>query len=582
MRLSTYFMPTRKEDPADAEIASHKLLVRGGYIRMVARGIYDYLPFGWRSIRKIEQIVREEMERAGAQEVLLPAVQPSELWEESGRWEDYGPELLRMKDRKGADFCLGPTHEEVITAMVRGEINSYKQLPQNIFQIQTKFRDEPRPRFGLLRAREFIMKDAYSFDLDEESAERSYDEMFETYGRICDRLGFEWRAVEADTGAIGGSRSHEFQVIADEGEDRLVHCPECGYAANVEIAEVDVEVADVDRDDESFASLETVETPDARTIEEVSGFLDVEPSDCVKTLIYLADDDPVAILVRGDYGANDIKVEDYLREEVGLQFDELHMAADAAVTELTGAPVGFAGPVGLDFPVYADRTVEGMTNFVVGANEADAHHVGVNWERDFHVDGFGDIRKADEGDPCPECGEPLETSMGIEVGHVFFLDTKYSEPLEATVLDKNGVATPMIMGCYGMGITRMLAAVAEQNHDEDGLVWPMPIAPFQAMVLPLQMNSDEVVETGDRLYDELQEAGVEAVLHDRDEGVGAKFKDADLVGIPIRIAIGTRGLDEGNVELKLRWEDEMELVPVDEVADRVVELVEEHGADVEI
>lgn len=581
MRLSKSFMPTRKEDPADAEIASHKLLVRGGYIRQVARGIYDYLPLGLRSLRKIKTIIREEMDRSGAQEVLLPAVQPAELWQESGRWDEYGPELLRMKDRKGGDFCLGPTHEEVITAMVRGEINSYKQLPQNIYQIQDKFRDEPRPRFGLLRAREFSMKDAYSFDIDEEAAEQSYDEMYETYARICDRLGFEWRAVEAPTGAIGGSRSHEFQVIAETGEDELVHCAECDYAANVEIADVDTSAeASPETGDEQ--SMETVDTPEKRTIEEVSEFLDVEPARCVKTLIYLADDEPVAVLMRGDHEANDIKVDDFLTDERGLEYDELHMANDAAVRDVTGAPVGFAGPVELDIPVFADRSIEGLTNVVVGANAADEHHTNVNWGRDVDIDAFGDFRKARAGDPCPACGAPLDSSEGIEVGHVFFLGTKYSEPLGATVQDEHGVDTPMVMGCYGMGVSRILAAVAEQNHDEDGLVWPMPIAPFQALVMPLQMGADEVVETAESLYEELEDRGIEVAIDDRDEGIGSKFADSELIGFPIRIAIGTRGLDDGNVEVQLRWEDDHELVPVDEAADVVSDLVDEYGADVDL
>jgi prolyl-tRNA synthetase len=578
MRLSQSFMPTRKEDPADAEIASHKLLVRAGYIRQLSRGLYDYLPLGLRSLHKIERIIREEMNRSGAQEVLLPGVQPAELWEESGRWEDYGPELLRMEDRKGADFCLGPTHEEVITAMVRGEINSYKQLPQNIYQIQTKFRDEPRPRFGLLRAREFIMKDAYSFDIDQEGAEASYDAMYEAYGRICDRLGFEWRAVEAPTGAIGGSRSHEFQVIAETGEDDLVHCSECDYAANVEIAQVAAEVEERP-ESEMSGDLETVETPEKKTIEEVSSHLEVDPTDCVKTLVYLADDEPVVVLMRGDHEANDLKIEEFLRDEAGLEFDELHMASDKSVRDVTGAPVGFAGPVELDLPIYADSAVRAMADFVVGANEDDRHHTNVNWGRDFDVEQFAEFREAGAGDPCPECGSSLETSQGIEVGHVFFLGTKYSEPLGATVQDEHGTDRPMIMGCYGIGVSRILAAVAEQNHDDDGLVWPMPIAPFQATILPLQMNSDEVVETAESLYSDLQDMGVEVLIDDRDEGVGAKFKDADLYGIPIRIAIGTRGVENGEVEVKLRWEDDDELVSVDEAADHVAELVDEYGAD---
>ncbi len=573
MRLSSLFMPTRKEDPAEAEIASHKLLIRGGYIRMVARGIYNFLPLGQRSLRKIKTIIREEMDQAGAQEVLLPGVQPSDLWEESGRWEEYGPELLRFEDRKGGGFCLGPTHEEVITDMVRGEVNSYKQLPMNIYQIQTKFRDEPRPRFGILRAREFIMKDAYSFDVDEEAAADSYDEMFDAYSRICDRLGFDWRAVEADTGAIGGSRSHEFQVITDTGEDDLVSCPDCGYAANIEKADVPATSVDtVEPSDE--LELETVETPDQTTIDEVSDFLDVAPEQCIKTVIVLADDEPLAVLVRGDHEVNEIKVRDYLRDELDRDFTHLHLAGDQTVREVTGAPVGFAGPIGLDMPILADRAIQSITDGVVGANDANAHYTGIDWSRDLDVEAFADLREARGGDPCPECGESLETNQGIEVGHVFFLGTKYSEALGATIQDEHGQQRPMVMGCYGIGVTRILAAVAEQNHDDDGLIWPMPIAPFEVTILPLQMQSDEVVETAEQLYDDLQEAGVDVLLDDRDEGVGAKFKDADLIGIPLRIVVGTRGVDNGELEFKLRWEDEQTDVAIDEAADRAIEVVE--------
>jgi prolyl-tRNA synthetase len=543
----------------------------------LTRGIYSFLPLGWKSIKKIQRIVREEMDRAGAQEILMPGVQPSELWQESGRWEDYGPELLRFQDRKGGDFCLGPTHEEVITDLVRGELNSYKQLPLNLYQIQAKFRDEPRPRFGLLRGREFIMKDAYSFDLDEEGAEASYEQMYEAYGRICDRLGFEWSAVEADTGAIGGEKSHEFQVVTDTGEDKLVSCPECGYAANIEKAELPSEGFEAPEAGD-LQSMETVETPGKTTIEEVCDYLDVAPTDCVKTLLYEVDDQAVAVLVRGDHSANDIKVRDFLRDQVGMEFATLEMADDGTVYDLTGASVGYAGPVGLDVPIYADNAVREMANFVVGANADDTHRRNVNWERDFDVEGFADLREAEAGDPCPECETALETSRGIEVGHVFYLGTKYSDAMGASVQTQDGVDQSLIMGCYGMGITRILAAVAEQNHDDQGLIWPMPIAPYHATVLPLQMNSDEVVETGERLYDELQEAGVEVMIDDRDEGVGAKFKDADLIGIPVRVAIGTRGLEDGNVELKLRDEDDDELVPVDEVVDRIVEIVDERGA----
>jgi prolyl-tRNA synthetase len=574
MRLSSMFMPTRKEDPAEAEIASHKLLIRGGFIRMLSRGIYSFLPLGWRSLDKIEQVIRQEMNASGAQEVLLPGVQPAELWQESGRWEDYGPELLRMEDRKGSEFCLGPTHEEVITDLVRGELNSYKQLPINLYQIQTKFRDEPRPRFGLLRAREFIMKDAYSFDIDEEAADESYQQMFDAYARICDRLGFEWEAVEADTGAIGGSRSHEFQVLTETGEDKLVACTSCDYAANIEKA--GLPDAQTETSDDEGEALERVETPGKKTIREVSDYLEVSPTQCVKTLVYLADEQPVLVLVRGDHEANDIKVRDFLREQTDLEFTELNMANDAAVRDVTGAPVGFAGPVGLDhdFPVYADVSAFSVRDAVVGANEADAHYTGLDWSRDVELDGVADLRQAEAGDPCPECGEPLASQRGIEVGHVFFLGTKYSDALGATVQDEDGQDRSIAMGCYGMGVTRILAAVAEQNHDEDGLIWPMPLAPFQVTILPLQMGSDEVVDVSEDLYEELQNRGLEVLIDDRDEGVGAKFKDADLIGIPIRVAIGTRGVENDEVEVKLRWEDDDENVPVADAADHIEHLVE--------
>lgn len=571
MRFSKAFMPTRKEDPADADVVSHKLLVRGGYMRMVARGIYTFMPLGWRSVRKIEAIIRDEMDAAGAQEVHMPMVQPSELWRESGRWTQYGNDLLRFKDRKDTSFCLGPTHEEVITDLVRGELTSYKQLPTNLYQIQTKFRDEPRPRFGLMRGREFVMKDAYSFDLDAEGANASYDIMFDAYSKICDRLGFDWVAVEADTGNIGGSRSHEFQVLADTGEDEIVSCSNCDYAANVEKAEIKVDVEERAADAD-LSDYETVDTPDAKTIEEVSGFLKRDASDFVKTLLFMADGDALAVLVRGDHDANEIKVKDLLKEE-GRELEELRMAGDAEVEEITGAPVGFAGPVGLDIPIYADPAVKAMTNFIVGANEADKHHVGVNWGKDFDVTTWRDLRVATDGDQCGRCGGTFELSRGIEVGHVFYLGTKYSEAMDAKVLDENGKAVPMEMGCYGIGVTRILAAVVEQNHDDWGIKWPMAIAPYHVMVLPLQMNNDAVVAEAERIYEELQAAGIEVLIDDRDERAGSKFKDADLIGIPLRITVGGRGLDEGIVEYKPRGAKDFEKVATGDVVDRAIEYV---------
>lgn len=569
MRLSKYFAPTRKEDPADAEVVSHKLLVRGGYIRMLTRGIYDLLPLGWRSVRKIEAVVREEMDRAGALEVMLPAVQPAELWEESGRWTEYGPELLRFEDRKGAKFCFGPTHEEVITDLVRGEIKSYKQLPLNLYQIQTKFRDEIRPRFGLMRGREFIMKDAYSFDVDLDAAEESYQAMFDAYHRICKRLGFEYRAVEADTGNIGGTASHEFQVLADTGEDEIVSCTECGYAANVEKAEAKIAVTP--REEGDFEARKTVDTPGARTIDEITDFLDVDADQVVKTLIYRAGDQAVAVLIRGDHQANEVKIAHAIRQALELEFADLEMATEAQTEAATGAPVGFAGPVDLEIPIVADAAVEGMSNFVVGANADDAHHINVNYGRDFAVAAFEDLRMVGAGDTCARCGGTLETRRGIEIGHVFLLGDKYSQSMEATFLDDNGKAQPLQMGCYGIGITRILAAVIEQNHDDDGIIWPMPIAPYQVLLTVLHPDNEEVMAVADRYYEGLQEAGIDVVMDDRDAGIGAKFKDADLIGIPLRITLGNRGIKNGEVEMKWRDEQDRSTAPIDDALTVIIE-----------
>jgi prolyl-tRNA synthetase len=574
MRLSQMFIPTRKEDPAEAEVVSHKLLVRGGFIRMLARGIYDYLPLAQRSLRKIEQIIREEMNRAGAQEVLLPSVQPSELWEESGRWEAYGSELLRFKDRKGSDFCYGPTHEEVITDLVRGDVSSYKQLPLNLYQIQTKFRDEPRPRFGLMRGREFIMKDAYSFDIDEEGAKKSYDVMFEAYQNICDRLGFDYVAVEADTGNIGGSLSHEFQVLAETGEDEVVSCQECGYAANVEKAEMQFD-DDLGPVDDELGELEQVDTPHKRTIDEISEFLDVAPARCIKTLIYKVDDEPFAVLMRGDHSANELKIRTFIHEHTELGDGEIRMASDSEVGSIIRAQVGYAGPVELDIPIFADLAVEPMTNAVTGANETNAHLINVNPGRDFEVDSFSDFRAAQEGDLCGRCGGEFELFRGIEIGHVFYLGTKYSEALDANVQDENGELHPMEMGCYGIGVTRILAATVEQNHDDDGIIWPINIAPYEVAILPLQVDHDGVREACESLYEELRDAGVEVVIDDRDIGVGPKFKDADLVGIPVRVALGTRGLDGGGFELKLRHESDREDLEIDGAADEILRIIDD-------
>lgn len=574
MRLTKLFVPTRKEDPADAEVASHKLLIRAGYIRMVARGIYSFLPLGWRSVRKIEQIVREEMDRAGAQEILMPGVQPAELWLESGRWQGYGSELLRFKDRKGGDFVLGPTHEEVITDIVRNNIASYKQLPVNLYQVQTKFRDEPRPRFGLMRGREFIMKDAYSFDVSREAAEASYQVMYDAYQRIFKRFGFEFRAVEADTGNIGGSLSHEFQVLAETGEDVIASCPVSGYAANVEKAEI-VLIEDERADDVILEELAEVHTPNTKTIDEVSTFLERSAEQVVKTLIFVSDGQPIAVCMRGDHTVNDVKLRAYLREHTEISCNEIELADDELTAKITKAPVGFAGPVGSSIPVIADLTVKSMANFVVGANKKDTHLTGVNWGRDFEPIGFTDLRMAQPGDICARSGEPYEFVRGIEVGHIFYLGTKYSKAMKASLQAEDGQLHDIEMGCYGIGVTRILAAAVEQNHDDNGMILPMPIAPYHVIVQPLQMRKEEVVEAGEALYAKMQARGIEVLLDDRDLRPGNKFKDSDLIGIPLRVTIGARGLKEGKVEFKRRAGGEVEMIEIDKIVDHVSAIIDE-------
>ncbi|HET6147372.1 MAG TPA: proline--tRNA ligase [Polyangia bacterium] len=560
MRLSKSLIPTLKEAPAEAEVPSHIYMVRGGYLRKVAAGVYSFLPLGWRVVQKISRIIREEMNRAGASEVFLPAVVPAELWQESGRWEQYGPQLLRFKDRKGGDFVIGPTHEEVITALVRGDVRSYRQLPLNLYQVQTKFRDELRPRAGLMRGREFIMKDAYSFHVDEKDATREYHVMYDAYARIFQRCGLRFRAVEADTGNIGGSLSHEFQVLTETGEDALVACDRCDYAANVEQA-VSRETGAPAAASGAGAAVTKVHTPGKHSIEDVAQFLKVAPTTLVKTLIYLADGKPVAVLVRGDRSVNEIK----LKKALGAH--DLLLASDAAVREVTGAPTGFAGPVGLKAPVHVDLEVTAMADFVVGANEADQHLTGVNLDRDFKAAARGDYRQAAPGDRCARCAEgTLQGYRGVEVGQVFFLGTKYSKPMGCNFLDTDGVEKPMQMGCYGIGVTRIVAAAIEQNHDKDGIVWPVPIAPYEVELLALQADDPKLVEACDRIYDQLTRAGVEVLYDDRDERPGVKFKDADLVGIPYRIAVGKKGLVEGVAEVKLRRGPEVRKIKIDDVA----------------
>jgi prolyl-tRNA synthetase len=571
MRWSKTLIPTLKEDPADAEVVSHKLLVRAGMIRQISRGIYNYLPLALRVIRKIETIVREEMDRAGAQELLLPVVSPAELWQESGRWEVYGKELLRFKDRHERDFCLGPTHEEVITDLVRRVVRSYRELPFNLYQIQTKFRDEVRPRFGLMRGREFVMKDAYSFHTDVEDCRREYENMYQAYQRIFTRCGLKFRPVEADTGAIGGSLSHEFQVLADTGEDALVSCTRCDYAANVQKAEVKGQRLSGRNLKESSPPLKKVATPGKKTVVEVSNFLGLAAERFIKTLVYKIDSGAVvAVLVRGDHEVNELK----LRTVLGCK--EVALADEAEVESATGVATGFLGPVGLKLRIVADHSIQGMRGGVTGANEANAHYLEVDQERDFTPSVFADLRTAMAGEACPRCeGGVLEICRGIEVGQIFYLGKKYSESLGATYLDAEGRERPIEMGCYGIGITRLVAAAVEQNHDPHGIIWPLSIAPFHVFLLPIQYGDKAIAEITDRLYDELSRSGVEVLLDDRDERPGVKFKDADLIGVPLRVTVGAKGLERGGVELRSRQDGATEDIPVGAAAQQIEARVKE-------
>ncbi len=570
MRFSKTLVPTLKEAPAEAEVPSHVFMVRGGYLRKVAAGIYSFLPLGWRVIQKITGIVREEMNRAGASEVFLPAVIPAELWQESGRWDKYGAQLLRFKDRKGGNFVIGPTHEEVIVDLVRGDVRSYRQLPLNLYQVQTKFRDELRPRAGLMRGREFIMKDAYSFHVDEDDAKREYRNMYDAYTRIFTRCGLSFRAVEADTGAIGGSLSHEFQVLTETGEDVLVACDRCDYAANVEQAESRVGERALGAGS-GVEALTKVRTPGQGSIDDVSAFLGLPSTQFAKTLIYIADGKPVAAMIRGDRTLNEVK----LKKALGAVADPV-MATEAMVLAATGAPVGFAGPIGLTIPVWCDREIAEMVDFVVGANEVDVHYRGVNLTRDFTPTGTAGIRQAAPGDRCPRCADgTFKSYRGIEVGQVFFLGQKYSEPMKANFLDASGHERSMVMGCYGIGVTRIAAAAIEQNHDKDGIIWPTPIAPYEVALLSLQGDDPGLRAVCDRLYAELESLGIEVLYDDRDERPGVKFKDADLIGIPWRVALGKKGLAEGIVEVKPRRSSEVQKVKLDEAVAFVAARVKE-------
>ncbi len=566
MRYSRLLIPTLKEAPAEAQVISHILLVRGGFIRKVAAGIYSLLPLGLRVVHKIERIIREELNRAGAEEVLLPMVHPAELWQESGRWQKYGPELLRLKDRKQADFAMSPTAEEAMCDLVRRDVKSYRQLPLNLYQIQDKFRDEMRPRAGLMRGREFIMKDAYSFHATVEDAHREYKNMYDAYVRIFKRCGLEFRAVEADTGAIGGSLSHEFQVLADSGEDAIVSCDNCDYAANVEKAELK---RDASEPAAPKGTLEEVHTPGAGSIEEVGKMMKTKTNVFIKTLIYVADGKPLIALVRGDRDVNEIK----LKSLLGAQ--TLELASDNVVREVTGANVGFAGPHGRSVAVYADLEVPTMAWAVTGANKTDYHVKGFNLGRDVPNAYVVDLRTAAAGDKCARCETGhYRGHRGIEVGQVFFLGTRYSEPMKVTILDAEGKEVPMVMGCYGIGVTRVAAAAVEQNHDDDGIKWPMALAPFHVSIVTAG-KEPELATAAEKLEAELTARGIEVLYDDRDERPGSKFKDADLAGIPLRVTVGKRGLADGKLELKARGDKEATFVGQDVIADELAKRVHE-------
>lgn len=567
MRATELFAPTLRAVPAEAEVVSHQLLLRAGFIRRTAAGVYTYLPLAMRVLKKIEQIIREEMDRQGGQEIMMPIIQPAELWQESGRWDVYGPELFRLKDRHNRDFALGPTHEEIITALVRGEINSYKQMPLLLYQIQNKYRDERRPRFGLLRGREFIMKDLYSFDRDAEGLEISYNKMFEAYTRVFERCGLRFRPVEADSGAIGGSDTHEFMVLADSGEAIVLYCEnqDCGYAANNEKASVPLIE---EKSEETPGSLTRVKTPGCRTVEEVARFFNIESRKIIKTILYETEKEIVAALVRGDREINEVK----LLNALGCL--RLELAGEKTVRQVTGATVGFAGPVELKgCTIVADPEVMIMVNAVAGSNMDDEHYINVNPGRDFKVNIIRDIRMVQAGESCPHCGSRLLEAKGIEVGQIFKLGDKYSKVLEATYLDENGKSKPIIMGCYGIGVSRTMAAAIEQNHDENGIIWPASIAPFQVVVIPVSTKDEAQVALAGELYQRLWDAGVETVLDDRPERAGVKFKDADLIGYPLRITIGSKAVSENRIEIRIRKTGEVIMAPTGELVKTVLEML---------
>lgn len=572
MRLSKMHLKTLREVPNEAELASHILLLRGGMIRKLASGIYGYMPLGWRSIRKIENIIREEMDKSGSQEVLMSAIQPAELWQESKRWFAYGPEMWRVKDRHEREFCLGPTHEEVFTDIVRNEISSHRQLPVNLYQIQTKYRDEARPRFGLMRSREFIMKDAYSFDKDEEGLDESYKAMYETYERIFTRCGLTFRAVEADTGAIGGSNSHEFTAISEVGESEITYCNACKMAATTEKAEVADECSE---EDVKEIPLEKIYTPNTKTITEVAQYLDIDEKKTIKALLFVTHDDQgeksgyAIAFIRGDRELNEVK----LINALGIHEHQIEFADEAEIADATGAVGGFTGPIGLvNCTVVIDSELTKLKNLCAGANEKNYHIKNVNYGRDYKGDIIADIKTLKANDPCPKCGAPVKHARGIEVGQVFKLGTKYSDSMGAVYKDENQKDKPIVMGSYGIGVSRTLAAIIEQNHDENGIIWPMPVAPYEVMITVVKVKDDVQMELAEKMYDELVEAGIEVLLDDRDERVGVKFKDADLLGVPIRITVG-KGATNKLVEYKLRRDVEKVELHMEEAIEKAKKTV---------
>lgn len=575
MRLSKMYVRTLREVPAEAEIPSHILLLRTGMIRKLASGIYGFMPLGWRSLHKIENIIREEMDKSGAQEILMSAIQPAELWEESGRWSAYGPELWRIKDRNGRDFCLGPTHEEIFTDIVRDGVSSYRQLPLNLYQIQHKYRDEARPRFGLMRSREFIMKDAYSFDKDQEGLDKSYDDMYDAYTRIFTRCGLTFRPVEADSGAIGGNASHEFTALSEVGESDIAYCENCSMAANVEKAAC--RDAEPSAESEAMLELQEVHTPGTKTIEEVAGFLNIDKTRTIKALLFEKYDEDgkadgyVAAFVRGDRDLNMIK----LVNALNIPEHAIAFADESKLEAAIGAVGGFTGPIGLhDCTVVVDSELVGLKNLCAGACKLDHHILNVNYGRDYEGDIVTDLKVLKEGDPCPVCGAPIKHTRGIEVGQVFKLGTKYSKAMNATYKDENQQDHPLVMGCYGIGVSRTLAAVIEQHHDEDGIIWPVSVAPYHAIVTLVKPKDEEQAKVAEEIYQSLLTAGVEAVIDDRDERPGVKFKDADLLGFPIRITVGKRA-GEGIVEYKLRRDSEKSELSVAEAIENAIKLVNE-------